>query len=204
MPTYKNPKPSLPGKAREVAELMADGFSRTNIAEKMGVKPSTVRRYEFFPGFKAHYLQSLEAIREGERGRNLKAAIGIRDDQEMAKSAAGNRARLEAARFLEGRDGGVTVNVGVNATIAPGYQVVIPQQFADAAPQILNLARSTRNVLESQDDDAEDAEIIQEEVPQPRPLLIVNREPAFGGQTPSGRIPRPTPTPSRPGPRRRI
>jgi hypothetical protein len=149
-----------PPRAKQLVELMTLGppdgrpaMTLPDAAVAMGIKIGTARAYMHLPASRHLFMQLCTAIREGEIPANLRAAIEIRDSKKMAESAAGNRARIEAARYIErGGDkaGGVTVNVGVGiqTNITPGYRVVIPEAYAKASEQILKQARSTRNVID--------------------------------------------------------
>lgn len=73
-----------------------------------------------------YYRKTMAALRNGERGNNFRTAVQIRDDKHLAKSATGQRVRLQAVQLLDadmtqqpagqGGNGGVTVNV-----VIPGY-----------------------------------------------------------------------------------
>ena len=153
-PALGKKAPDIPPRAKQLIELMtvgpADGsappMTLDQAAVRMGIKRSTAAYYFRLPGARSFYLQILQDLREGERVQNLHAAVGIRDDDEMKKTAAGNRVRLEAVRFLENRDGGITINntVGVGVNLTPGYQVAIPAEYADKAMEILKKSGSTK------------------------------------------------------------
>jgi hypothetical protein len=150
-------------KAKQLVELVTLGppdgsrpaLTLPEAAAAMGIKIGTARKYLHLPVSRQYFLQLCAAIREGEIPANLRAAIEIRDDPKL-KSAAGARARIEAARYIE-RGGdkaqGVTLNlgmaIGVNGgSIEPGYMVTIPADYADASREILRKAGSTRDVLD--------------------------------------------------------
>ena len=103
-------KVTLPRRVKQLIELMVWGdpaadlapMSVTEAARHMKISNATANGYLRHAGGRAHYLACLAQLRDSERARNLHTAIGIRDDSEMKKSAAGNRVRLESARFLEG------------------------------------------------------------------------------------------------------
>jgi hypothetical protein len=73
-----------------------------------------------------YYRKTMAALRNGERGNNFRTAVQIRDDKSLAKSATGQRVRLQAVQLLDadltpqpagqGSGSGVTVNV-----VIPGY-----------------------------------------------------------------------------------
>ena len=186
---YKKGIPGLPKRARELAEKMAEGASWTDAAMTMSIARSTARIYRQLPAFKTYYLHCLAELRDGERGRNLKTLVEIRDSPKLIDAgAAAARARIEAVRTLEGEHGGVTVNVGVgvgiNATVTPGFIVDVSQHHA-AAERLLSLARSTRSL----DQDGRDSvdRVIEHDgagatpTPQPSPVASVRPgEPGFG------------------------
>jgi hypothetical protein len=80
----------------------------------------------------ALFQRELQKVRQsqcnGERPRNLKVAIEIRDDAGDG-SAAFATARLKAIQTIEGRDGGTSKAVQINnnsgnsTTITPGYVI---------------------------------------------------------------------------------
>lgn len=76
----------------------------------------------------AHYRAELALLRDGEKAANLKALAGIRDDNELKETAAGQTARIKAIQALEGPQEGqrhMSFNMQVNAyggrPITPGY-----------------------------------------------------------------------------------
>lgn len=127
----KKNAPEIPPRAQELIRLMTlgadDGTPPMTFDEayqRMGIKKGTAAEYFRHPKARAYYLSLLAGLREREMAKNLATAVEIRDDAEMAKSAAGNRARVEAMKFIEGDhgpQGGVQVNVGV--AISPGYVI---------------------------------------------------------------------------------
>jgi hypothetical protein len=173
---------ALPRRAAELVELMVLGdpdrpldgpMSLEQAAARMGIKAkSTGRFYLNLPNARSYFNSLCEKLREGEVPRNLWAAIGIRDDQEMKKTAAGNRVRLEAIKSIEKRDGtGVNVSVNVGgAEIVPGYLVALPAAYAAGADEILRKAGSTRRM----DADGRTIDI----TPNPRPARTPQPEPA--------------------------
>ena len=196
---HGKPPPVLPARPRELAEMMADGIGWKDAAVKMGIKPATARAYRGYPAFKGYYLDCLALIRDGERGRNLAVAMEIRDDEKLKQSAAGARARIESLRFMEDRDGpanvNVSVGVGIQANIAPGYAINIPDDYTRPALEILRRAHSTRNIIDDVvtieadpvDDEAESAPI--EPAPPPTPRRIEQPAPEFGRRDFGGDLP---------------
>ena len=123
---------TLPRRVKQLIELMVWGdpdadvapMSVTEAARYMKISNVTAKGYLRHAGGRAHYLACLTQLRDSERARNLHTAIGIRDDSEMKKSAAGNRVRLESARFLEGEpDDRRNTNSG--AASIPGIVIMI-------------------------------------------------------------------------------
>ena len=161
-PTYKKPKPALPPRARELAELIAvEGLSLKDGAVRMGIGYNTARTYFRLPAFNGYRLQCLAEVRNGEQGRNLKVAINLRDEGAKEPSAAHKRVAIEAMRFIEDRDGpaNVNVNVGVGVqNITPGYRIVVPEEYYAKARDILRRSGSTTNAL---DDDGLEHELVR-------------------------------------------
>lgn len=125
---------------------------RAEAAKLAGITDVTLRAAFRNPLVVKAYNHELEVLRTSERARNLHAAVSIRDDAKMAKSAAGNGVRLHAARFIEGRDGPASVQVNVGLNVTPGYQIAMPSELADAGRQMLKLSGSHANVLDMQAD----------------------------------------------------
>lgn len=127
--------------------------NRAAAAKAAGISDEHLRKAFRNPAVVKAYNDELDVLRTSERARNLHAAIGIRDDAAMAKSAAGNGVRLHAARFIEGRDGPANINVNVGVqNLVPGYAITMPQDYADGARQMLKLAGSHANVLDMSQD----------------------------------------------------
>ena len=126
---------------------------RKDAAKRAGLADVTLRTALAQPLTLKHYNDQLEVLRTSARATNLHMAQEIRDSAEMKLSASGNRVRIEAARFIEGRDGppSVNVNVGVQ-NLMPGYRVDIPSDVTPGARQMLKLAGSHANVLDLQAD----------------------------------------------------
>jgi hypothetical protein len=145
----------LPPRARQLIELMVIGHRGSGplpmeqAAAIMGIKIPTARDYFRRPGAVAYYDQLVTDMRTGERARNVRVAIDIRDDRAMSESAAGNRVRLEAARYIDGEpaNGGVTVNVGINNQVSPGYVIDVSSVGPDVAAALAK-AGSHANVLD--------------------------------------------------------
>jgi len=124
--------PDLPPRARQLVDLRLHGtaerpgpMSLDAAAEVMRISVKTARQYAHHPRAQAYYLELARLDREGEYARNTAAAVEIRDDPKMKETAAGAKARIEAAKFLEGgheqRVGGTVVNLGF--AIQPGYVI---------------------------------------------------------------------------------
>ena len=131
----RRPAAPIPPRAATLIRLMVYGpddaasppMTLTEAAVHMGIKRSTAAHYFRHPAARAEYLRLVRDLREAEQARNLHAATSIRDDDQMKASAAGNRARVEAMRFIEhdsdDKRGGVHINVGVAVQSQPGYIV---------------------------------------------------------------------------------
>lgn len=102
-------------------------MKRQDAAKAAGLADVTLRQALSNPMVLKFYNAELEVLRTGERPRSIAKIAGLRD------SAASERIQLDAAKYLDGGDGrgGVTVNVGVNANIAPGYMVDVSGYTAD-------------------------------------------------------------------------
>jgi hypothetical protein len=154
---------------------MAEGVPWKNAATQMSIGQNTARTYRGYPAFKGYYLNCLAEIRDGERDRNLMTAVEIRDDETMKRSAAGGRVRIEAARFIEGRDGGIDVNVnvglGIGVNVEPGYMVDV-SGHVEAAQDIIGRAKTRAPTV-----------IDAEPLPQPQRIARrrISAEPAFRG-----------------------
>ena len=103
---------TLPRRARQLVELCVLGdpdnpeagpLTLEQASAKMNIQARTTgRQYQNNPRALAYRNQLLVEVRAGALPKSLHAAISIRDDGEMKKSAAGNRARIEAMRYLGG------------------------------------------------------------------------------------------------------
>jgi hypothetical protein len=138
----------------------------------MGVARDTGKKYLSIPAAGSYFNSLCQELREGETPRNIWTAITIREDPEMAKTAAGNKVRLEAIRSIAQRDGPANVNVnlgiGVGVEITAGYQVTIPDDYAKAADKILAASGSTQRL-------GSDGNVI--DVPNPRLPAPANPSP---------------------------
>ena len=107
-------------------------------ADFMGLKRRRAKIAMSDPSFRKLFATNLEAMRNGERARNLHTAIAIRD--EAGEGLAADRTvRLKAIQLLEGTaGGGVTVNVNQtnnSLTVSPGYVIKLrPTEAQPALP----------------------------------------------------------------------
>lgn len=118
-------------------------LTRQQAATAAGIADVTLRQALGYPMVLKFYNEQIEVLRTGERPKSIHRIAELRD------KAQSERVQLEASKYLDTGDrqsGGVQVNVGVN--IAPGYQVDV-SQHVQGSDQLLKLAGSTRNVLES-------------------------------------------------------
>ena len=166
----------LAPRAKQLIELMVlglpdgsrAGMTLADAANVMSIKVSTAREYQHRPNARAYFLQLCTALREGELPANIRAAIAVRDDEKLRGSAAGSRAIIEAAKYIESggkESGGLNINVGVGlgingAAIGPGYVVAISQEDVAGAQHVLRQARSTRSLL-SDDERESPASVIE-------------------------------------------
>lgn len=152
------PKTDGSPKVKRAIHLMIWGgddglpLKRQDAAKAAGLADVTLRNALANPLVLKHYNQQLQVLRDGERVRNLHAAVEIRDDSALKGTAAGGKTRLEAARFIEGRDGPASVQVNVGVNVQPGYQIAMPPDLADTGRQMLKLSGSHANVLDLQAD----------------------------------------------------
>lgn len=154
------PAPRIPGRAQRVVELSVLGINNrgpmdaAEIAAHLRIKEETVRRYLRMPAVASAHRELAESIRRAEYPKNTQAAVSIRDDKEMAESAAGNRARLEAMRFLENIDNrpsqtNFNVGPGGMVMINPGYIVDVSIGGSrDEMRESLKRAGSTASVFD--------------------------------------------------------
>jgi hypothetical protein len=168
-----------PPRAKQLVELLTLGplaggpaMTLPEAAAAMGIKIGTARAYLHMPASRQLFMALCTSIREGEIPANLRVAAQIRDDPTLS-SAAGARAKIEAARYLE-RGGdkaqGTTINLGMaigvtGGNIAPGYAVTLSAEHVQGARKLLKAAGSKRNLLE---DEATDAVVIEQEAPPVR------------------------------------
>lgn len=116
----------LSDRVREAIDLMVwQAMKRPEAAAQAGIADNTLRQAFGKPAVMAYYNRAVEVLRAGERARNIHTAVEVRDDPSLRGTAAGGKARLDAAKWLHGEDGagGVTVNVGVGLQVTPGYVV---------------------------------------------------------------------------------
>lgn len=128
--------------------MVFKGLRPFQVMAETGLSESTVYRALASPAGRRYYEMQLQVLRSGERGRNVKTAVDIRDD---AKGQAG-KTRIEAMKFIEGwdhRGNQQNINVNVGVSVQPGYIVDIGQHRSEAA-DILQLSGSVKNVLDDQ------------------------------------------------------
>ena len=91
-----------------------------------------------------HYKIECEMLRTGQRHKNIKKAIELRDDQ---NAKYGGKVVIEAMKFLEndysGQDGS-NGRINVNVLVQPGYICDISQHSVQAK-QILQLSDAMKN-----------------------------------------------------------
>jgi hypothetical protein len=159
----KRNSPELPAKARCLVELMMFGESTgatpltmLEAAAVLKIGKRTTRKYFGHPRARQYYDALFAEMRETERPRSFHAARSVRDDQAMAKSAAGNRARIAAMEFMEDRNNGlsvsVNVGVGVGVSLQPGYVLGIDDSHMVSARELLERAHSTRSLVHEERD----------------------------------------------------
>lgn len=135
---------------RCIEDWIRNGLSPEAAADQHGINRGAFFRSLQRPAVKQIVQEEMEVLRASKRPRALAIISELAESRETPAPV-----RLNAAKHLDIGDkqqAGVTVNVGINANIAPGYQVMIPEAHAKTAHQTLNLAGSTRNLLELQGD----------------------------------------------------
>lgn len=108
-------------------------------AKFMGLRTKRARTAFQVPAVRKLFGQKLEALRNGERARNIATAISIRDALGDG-TAADQSVRLKAIATLEGNSaGGVTVNLNSTTNvdarqITPGYVIRLPAKADSLSP----------------------------------------------------------------------
>lgn len=156
----KRSKGEIPPRVRELIDLMVFGppeggepMNLKSAAAHMKIKIDTAGQYLRHPLGRARYMELCRMLRDGEHVQNIRAAIDVRDSEVNRETAAGSRARIEAAKYLDGvHDNGshvVNVNVGV-AMSMPGYLVDTSRYDPSEVAKVLAKAGSRSNVLDLQ------------------------------------------------------
>lgn len=114
-----------------IEEMVFNGLTRQNAAEKIGLSDRGARYALSEPVVMAEYRKSLQVLRESEKPRSIHKLAELRDQNRSLKVS------LEASRTLAAdAPNGPTINVGLNVNVQPGYICDI-SQHAVRARQIL-------------------------------------------------------------------
>ena len=111
--------------------------------EFMGLRRRRAKLAMTDPKFRQFFAGNLEAMRNGERARNLAVAVSIRDD--IGGNMSTDRAvRLKAIATIEGKDAqGVSISINsgnVTNVVAPGYVIRLAPGAPLAGPPLDALA----------------------------------------------------------------
>ena len=119
----------------EIAGSIVPAFQPLTVAQAakfLDLRVKRARVHMTDPRFRQRYSANLQALRDGERVRNILTAVEIRDSLGEG-SAADQAVRLKAITSIEGEaKSGLTVNVNANVqnidarTISPGYVIRLP------------------------------------------------------------------------------
>lgn len=163
-PTRRGPRrrkvADMPPRSREVVSLMTFGtedgahpaMTLDQVAAHLGIKRDTAYRHFSHPRARAYYLELCRGLRDGEHVQNIRTAIDVRDSPVNRETAAGGKARIEAAKYLDGHhDQGhvVNVNVGLAVNTAPGYLIDTSRYDPAAVSRVLARAGSRTSIIEA-------------------------------------------------------
>lgn len=136
---YLVPK-SLPPRIRKaITAMVFDGLTRPEAAASVGIQDNTLYKHLRKPEALKHYKIECEVLRSGQRHRNIKKAMQLRDDPD---AKYGGKVVIEAMKFLENDysgDNGSNRPVNVNVTVTPGYICDI-SKVSERSKQILQLS----------------------------------------------------------------
>lgn len=131
--------------------LIYDGCNLTQASAKARLTDRAFRDALRKPEVLAYYKAEYAAYRDAARAGNVRAVLRIRDNEDLAETAAGANAVINAAHYLDGpRDPapGVNVNIGVNVNqTAPGYQIDATRFDPEAIARALASAGSDQSIL---------------------------------------------------------
>jgi hypothetical protein len=131
---------ALPPKVRKAIELLVfDGLSRPEAAKEAGITDNWLYQKLKLPEVLKYYRVQCEVLRTGQRHRNIKKAIELRDDQ---KAKYGGKVVIEAMKFLENDYSGDHASnnrINVNVLVQPGYICDISEHSVKAK-QLLQLS----------------------------------------------------------------
>lgn len=144
----------LTKKVKLVCDLLVhEGYERAEACKEAGLSEKTILAALRKPLVLRYLREQTEVLRDGERFRNIRTGIKLRDKAES------EHVQLKAAQWLHGESVGsnaVQVNVGVQVT--PGYVIDLREDGDsvkhDAAKrhQMLELAASEAKLLIDKDD----------------------------------------------------
>ena len=120
----KSGKLVVSGKLKTALDLMVwHGKPRDEAASTAGIKDHSLRAALKKPHVKAFYAGELDALRTGERARNVHALVDVRD------SSKNSMARVAAAKALEDvAEAAERVPLGGSSARLPGIVIVIGGQ----------------------------------------------------------------------------
>jgi hypothetical protein len=166
----KRPKkrsPNLTKRLMMAIDLLVWGHDDVDVmtldkaAELAKISVRSLRLSSVKPHVQKYHREQMMALRNGERGNNLRTAIQIRDDAKLKETVSGQRTRLQAAAMLD-QDLYTNVpaaqaaahNITVNV-VSPGYVIDMRedvQQVAKPVHQIDHLGQNQTIPLISHED----------------------------------------------------
>lgn len=132
---YLVPK-SLPPRIRKaITNMVFDGLERPEAAASVGITDNTLYKHLRKPEALKHYKIECEVLRSGQRHRNIKKAMELRDDP---AAKYGGKVVIEAMKFLENdyTTGSQQQGINVNIQVQPGYICDI-SKVSERSKQIL-------------------------------------------------------------------
>ena len=134
--------------AAAIERMVREGLPRDDAAKAVGLKDDTLYRAFRNPVVRTFYKNEVDALRTSEHARNIHTGVEVRDDKTQP-----GKTRVDAAKYLDGDSRGITVNVGIQNNISPGYIVDVSQTNDQEVAAILRRAGSTGNVIEHEADE---------------------------------------------------
>jgi hypothetical protein len=127
-------------------------------AELAKISVRSLRLSSVKPHVQRYHREQMMALRNGERGNNLRTAIQIRDDAKLKQTVSGQRTRLQAAAMLDqdlytnvpaaqAAANHLTINV-----VSPGYVIDMREDDRKPVHQIDHLGETQTIPLISRQD----------------------------------------------------